>query len=127
MDSVFNTLAWYCLSNGRRKVLVDDTPRHVRKSLLKCQTHMANATTDVNEERSFRLQAMAEFLLERINIQKDILSLPVGHHPLEEIVEARRHSQSPIERHLVGSVSHLEWTVCSIGRVLVLSFGKKIG
>ena len=99
MDSVLHTCARDCLSNGGREILVDDPPRRVRKLLLECKAHMPDAATNVNENWGFRLQIVAKLLLERINIEKNLLPLAIGHHPLEKIIEARWHCQSPIEGH----------------------------
>lgn len=115
------------LRNGGREVLVDDPSRRVRKFLLECEAHMADPATNVNEEWHFGLQPVAEFPLEGIDIEKHLLPFTIGHHPLEEIVEARRHLHSPVERHLFCSVAFLERTVRHIGRILVLCLSKKLG
>ena len=99
MDSVLHTRARDCLSNGGREVLVDDPPRRMRKLLLECKAHVPDAASNVNEEWGFGLQVVAKLLLERINIEKNVLPFAIGHHPLEKIVKARWHCQSPIEGH----------------------------
>ena len=125
VDRMLYTFAWDRLSNGRREVLVDDPPGRMRDSLLECKTLVANATTDVNEEWDFGFQPMAEFLLEGINIEEHLLPLTIGHHPLQEIVKARWHSQGPIKGHLIGSVAFLERAVGAIRRILVFGLGQE--
>ncbi len=88
---------------------------------------MANAATDVNEKWSLRLQPVAKFLLKRIDVENRFLSLLTGHHPREENVEARRHSQSPVEGHLVYSMASLERAMGAIGLVLVLCLCEELG
>lgn len=127
MDSVLYTFVLDRLSNGGREVLIDDPPRRVRNFLLQCKTHMADAATNVNEEWNFGLQPVAKFLLEGIDIEEHLLAFTIGHHPLEEVVEARRHRQGPIKRHLICSVAFLKRTVGAIGRVLVVGLSKEFG
>ena len=88
MDSVLYTVRLDCLSNCRRQILIDDTPRGMRKSLFKGEAHVADATTNVNKEWGFGRQPVTEFLLKGVDIEKDLLPLAIGHHPLETIVEA---------------------------------------
>lgn len=126
MHSVLYTFAWDSLSNCGREVLVDDPARRVRKLLFECKAHMANAAANVNEEWDFGLQSVAKLLLERINIEKHLLPLTIGHHPLEKIVEARWHGESPIKGHLVCSVAFLERTVGPIGRIMVFCLSKEL-
>lgn len=126
MDGVLHAGARDRLGDGGREILVNDAPRRVRKLLLECNAHVADPAPNVNKEWGLRLQPMAKLLLERKDIEKYLLPLSISHHPLEEIVEARWHCQSPIERHLVGLMAFLEGTVGAIGWVLVLRLGKKV-
>ena len=126
MDGVLHTGVRNRLGNGGREILVDDSPRCMRKFLLECNAHMTDSATNVNKEWSFRLQPMAKLLLERKDIEKYLLPFSIGHHPLEEIVEARGNCQSPIEGHLIGSMAFLKGTVGAIGWILVLRLGKEL-
>ena len=97
MDNVLYAVRLDCLSNCRRQILIDDSPRGMRKSLLKGEAHMADATTNVNKEWGFGRQTVTEFLLKGIDIEKYLLPLAIGHHPLEKIGEARRYRKGPIK------------------------------
>ena len=88
MDNVLYAVRLDCLSNYQWQIMIDNSPRGMRKSLLKGEAHMADATTNVNKEWGFGRQPVTEFLLKGIDIEKYLLPLAIGHHPLEKIVES---------------------------------------
>ena len=127
MDHMLHSITWNSLSNDRRKILIDNTARNARKPLLQGKALVTNSSTNVNEQGGLRLQTMAEVLLERIDIKKDVLTLPIRGHPKIEIIEARRYAHGPLERYLFCPVSLLESAVGGICRILVFTFCKEFG
>ncbi len=127
MDNVLHSITWNGLSNDRRKILINNTTRYVRESLLQGKALLTNTSTNVNEQGSVRLQTMAKLLLERIDIKKDVLALPIRGHPKIEIIEAGRHAHGPLERRLFCPMSLLESTVVGICRISVFILCKEIG
>ena len=127
VNHVLHSITWNSMSNGRRKILIDNTARYARKSLLHGKALVTNTSANVNEQGGVRLQTMAKLFLERIDIEKDVLTLPIRGHPKIEVIEARRHAQGPLEGRLFCSVSILESTVVGICRILVFIFYKEFG
>ena len=127
VDHMLHSITWNSLSNGRRKILIDNTARYVRKSLLHGKALVTNTSANVNEQGGVRLQTMAKLLFERIDIKKDVLTLPIRSHPKIEVIEARRHAHGPLEWRLFCSMSLLESTVVGICRILVSVFCEEFG
>lgn len=127
MDHVFHSITWNSLSNDRRKILIDNTARNLRKSLLQGKALVTKSSANVNEQGGVRLQTMGKLLLERIDIKKDVLTLPIRGHPKIEIIEARRHAHGPLKRCLFCPVSLLESAVAGICGIFVFTFCKELG
>ena len=70
MDRVLYTFKRNSLSNDRREILIDDTARQVRESLLHSKALMTNTATNVNEQGDFGLQAMAKLLFDGIAVEE---------------------------------------------------------
>ena len=127
MDRVLYTFTWNSLRNDRREILIDDTARQVRESLLQSKALMTNTATNVSEQGNFGLQAMAKLLIERIAVEECVLTLTTGGHPQIDIIETGRYAQGPLEGHLFCIVAFLENSVGGVGRVLVLGLSKELG
>lgn len=88
---------------------------------------MTNTSANVDEERGFWAEIMAQFLLEWKTVQPGLRAFVFFHHKHIEVVLFLGVFRKPFVRMQIGVMARLECTICTVGRVLIFGSSQKLG
>ena len=111
---------------GHWQILHDDFVHQLRKHLAQRDTLVAYATSDIDEKRPIRLEAL-RLVLVRVDVKPCGHAHPLHGHVLIEVLEVFRLSLYPYECGQLRIVPLLQRRLGDIGNILIFVLDQKIG